>query len=87
MTEKPGHTGDKAAMRSIILTQCLGIIALGTVMNGTLLLYLTAVGVTAIRTMIYLAIQPMTNALLLLPSAYLADRYGKKRLGQAGLSI
>jgi len=87
MTEKLGHTGDRAAMRSIILTQCLGIIALGTVMNGTLLLYLTAVGVTAIRTMIYLAIQPMTNALLLLPSAYLADRYGKKRLGQAGLSI
>lgn len=87
MTDKLASTDNKAAMRSIIWTQCLGIIALGTVMNGTLLLYLTAVGVTAVRTMIYLAIQPMTNALLLLPSAYLADRYGKKRLGQVGLSI
>ncbi|MCF6313876.1 MAG: MFS transporter [Verrucomicrobiales bacterium] len=80
-------TEEKAALRNIILTQCLAIVALGTIVNGTLLLYLTAIGATAVHTMIYLAIIPLTNAILLLPAAYLADRYGKKRLGQIGLSI
>lgn len=80
-------TEEKAAMRNIILTQCLEIVALGTTINGTLLLYLTAVGATAVRTMIYLALPPLINALLLLPAAYLADHYGKKRIGQAGIAI
>lgn len=74
-------------MRNIILTQCLAIIALGTIVNGTLLLYLTAIGASVVRTMVYLAILPLTNALLLLPAAFLADRYGKKRIGQIGLTI
>lgn len=74
-------------MRSIIWTQCLAIVALGTIMNGTLLLYLTAIGASAIRTMIYLAIMPLTNAALLLPTAYLADRVGKKKIGQIGVSF
>ncbi len=78
---------NKSAMRAIIWTQCLGIVALATLVNGTLLLYLTAIGITAVRTMIYLAIQPLTNALLLLPAAYLADRYGKKKTGQIGMTI
>jgi len=78
---------EKAAMRNTILTQCLEIVALGTTVNGTLLLYLTAIGTTAVRTMIYLAIPSLTNALLLLPLAYLADRFGKKRIGQTGITI
>ncbi len=85
MTLSP--TEEKKALRNIILTQCLAIVALGTVVNGTLLLYLTALGASAVRTMIYLAILPLTNALLLLPAAFLADRYGKKRIGQIGLTI
>lgn len=80
-------TEEKAAMRNIIWSQCLAIVALGTIGNGTLLLYLTAIGASAVRTMIYLAILPLTNATLLLPAAYLADRYGKKRIGQIGLTI
>ncbi len=79
-------TEEKAAMRNILLTQCLEIVALGTTINGTLLLYLTSIGATAVRTMIYLAIPPLTNAILLLPAAYLADRYGKKLIGQAGIT-
>ncbi|NOY00245.1 MAG: MFS transporter [Verrucomicrobia bacterium] len=78
---------EKAAMRNIIWSQCLAIVALGTVGNGTLLLYLTAIGTSAVRTMIYLAILPLTNAALLLPAAFLADRYGKKRIGQIGLTV
>ncbi len=74
-------------MRNTILTQCLEIVALGTTVNGTLLLYLTAIGASVVRTMIYLAIPPLTNALLLLPAAYLADRYGKKRIGQTGITL
>ena len=58
---------EKAAMRNTILTQCLEIVALGTTINGTLLLYLTAIGTNAVRTMVYLAIPSLTNALLLLP--------------------
>lgn len=81
------HTEEKAAMRSIIWTQCLAIVALGTIMNGTLLLYLTAIGASAVRTMIYLAIMPLTNAALLLPAAYLADRVGKKGIGQVGVTF
>lgn len=78
---------EKAALRNTILTQCLETIALSTTVNGTLLLYLTAVGSSAVRTMVYLAIPPLTNALLLLPLAYLADRFGKKRIGQSGVAI
>lgn len=77
----------KAAMRNTILTQCLEIVALGTTVNGTLLLYLTAIGTNAVRTMVYLAIPSLTNAILLLPFAYLADRFGKKKLGQIGIII
>ena len=73
---------EKAAMRNTILTQCLEIVALGTTVNGTLLLYLNEVGATVVRTMLYLAIPPLTNALLLLPFAYMADRYGKNGLGR-----
>jgi len=61
---------EKAAMRNTILTQCLEIVALGTTINGTLLLYLTAIGTNAVRTMVYLAIPSLTNALLLLPFAF-----------------
>lgn len=78
---------EKAALRNIILTQCLETIALSTTVNGTLLLYLTGVGSSAVRTMVYLAIPPLTNSLLLLPLAYLADRFGKKRIGQTGVTI
>ncbi|MFT5466567.1 MAG: MFS family permease [Verrucomicrobiales bacterium] len=81
------RTEERAAMRTIIWTQCLAIVALGTLTNGTLLLYLTAIGCSAARTMIYLAIHPLTTSLLLLPAAFLADRYGKKRLGQIGLTF
>ncbi|MFK5922577.1 MAG: MFS transporter [Verrucomicrobiota bacterium] len=85
MTLSPAE--EKSALRNIILTQCLAIVALGTIVNGTLLLYLTAIGSSAARTMIYLAILPLSNATLLLPAAFLADRYGKKRIGQIGLTI
>ncbi len=74
-------------MRNIIWSQCLAIVALGTIANGTLLLYLTTIGANTVRTMIFLAVPPLTNALFLLPAAYLADKYGKKRIGQLGLSI
>ncbi|MFK5922576.1 MAG: MFS transporter [Verrucomicrobiota bacterium] len=85
MTLNPAE--EKAAMRNILLTQCLEIIALGTTINGTLLLYLTSIGASAVRTMIYLALPSLLNALLLLPAAYLADRYGKKLIGQAGITV
>jgi MFS family permease len=77
----------RKGMRSVLWTQCLTVMAEGTVLNGTMLLYLTAVGVDAARTMAYLAIPPLTAGVLLLPLAYLADRLGKKRIGQIGVGI
>jgi len=87
MTIQLSSREEKAALRCIVWTQCLGIVAVATIVNGTLLLYLTAIGISAVRTMIYLVISPLTNAVLLLPAAYLADRYGKKRIGQLGVTI
>ena len=83
----PGSPEQRAGMRAAIWTQCFGIVAEGMVINGTLLLYLTALGVSAARTMVILAIYPMTGAVLLLPFAWLSDRVGKKRIGGVGLVI
>ena len=83
----PGSPQQRAGMRAAIWTQCFGIFAEGMVVNGTLLLYLTALGVSASRTMVILAIYPMTGAALLLPFAWLSDRIGKKRVGSTGVVI
>ncbi len=74
-------------MRAAIRTQCFGIVAEGMIVNGILLLYLTALGVDAASTMVYLAIYPLTGAALLLPFAWLADRIGKKVVGEAGVIL
>ena len=83
----PGTPGQRAGMRAAIPTQCFGIVAEGMVINGTLLLYLTAMGVSASRTIAILSIYPLTGALLLLPFAWLADHIGKKRVGSIGMVI
>lgn len=83
----PGTSAQRAGMRAAIRTQCFGIVAEGMVINGILLLYLTALGISAARTLVLLAVYPMTGAALLLPFAWLADRVGKKRIGFRGLLI
>jgi len=87
VSSAPGSPEQRAGMRAAIRTQCFGIVAEGMIVNGILLLYLTALGVDAASTMVYLAIYPMAGAALLLPFAWLADRIGKKIVGQGGLIL
>jgi len=87
VSSAPGSPEQRAGMSAAIRTQCFGIVAEGMIVNGILLLYLTALGINAASTMVYLAIYPMTGAALLLPFAWLADRVGKKRVGQGGLIL
>ncbi len=87
MSTAPGSPEQRTGMRAAIRTQCFGIVAEGMIVNGILLLYLTALGVDAANTMVYLAIYPLAGAALLLPFAWLADRIGKKLVGQGGLVL
>ena len=72
-------------MRAAIRTQCFGIVAEGMIVNGILLLYLTALGVDAASTMIYLAVYPMTGAALLLPTGS-AKRWSARAASSSALS-
>jgi len=72
------------AMRRITMTQLFGVVGMDSFTNGILLLYMTVLGITPARILVYLALPNGLSMLLRLPVAYLADRFGKKRLGQAG---
>lgn len=77
----------KRGMRVTIIGQCFGCLATLALTNGILLVYLTRLGVASSRIMMYLSLPWLGNAILVLPSAYLADRYGKKRIGLAGMGV
>ena len=53
-----GSREQRTGMRAAIWTQCFGIVAEGMVVNGTLLLYLTALGVSAARSRIGPSLSP-----------------------------
>lgn len=77
----------RRALRTIILTQCLGMISILLMGNGFMLAYLSRLGIPGHRILSLLSLTPMINMLLTLPLAYVADRHGKKRTGIFGLSI
>ena len=74
-------------LRQAISAQFFGSIGMNSFNNGILLLYMAVLGVNPIRILIYLAIPNMLSSVFRLPSAYFADRYGKKRLGLIGLFL
>lgn len=71
-------------LRRAVLTQFFGILGMNTFNNGIMLLYMTVLGIDPVRILIYLAIPNAVSSAFRLPSAYFADRYGKKRLGLSG---
>ena len=49
-----------------------------------MLLYMSVLGVTHVRILVYLAIPNVMSTVFRLPVAYFADRFGKKRFGLIG---
>ena len=74
----------RRGMRYAISTQCFAAIGVQAFQNGILLLYFKAMDVSDALNVLLLAMMPVANAVLLLPSAYVADRVGKKRIGLLG---
>lgn len=79
-----GTPEQRGAMRSAILNQCFGVVALLALENGLLLVYFKALGMSAVNIVICLAMPHVFIALLGVPSAFLADRFGKKAVGLTG---
>jgi len=76
----------KRGMRSTILAQCFGCLSFLAFSNSLLLVYLTQLQVSTARIVAYLSLPALGEALLIVPSAFLADRYGKRRIGLAGVT-
>ncbi len=72
-----------AGMRASILQSCFFALAFLLFSNGFFILYFTALGLSRESTLLFLATPNLLAALLILPSAWLADRYGKKRVAWA----
>ncbi|MBI2194039.1 MAG: hypothetical protein HYU36_18855 [Planctomycetes bacterium] len=73
-------------MRSAIIGQCFGTLPHLAFISGQMLLYLRALHIGSARIIIYLSL-PLAVDFLRVPLAYLADRYGKKRIGAAGMVL
>lgn len=77
----------RRGMRNAILAQVFGCVSYVVFQNGMLLLYFTVLDISSIGIMVYLALPGVAQALLLIPCAFLADRYGKKRVGHMGSAL
>lgn len=77
----------KNAMRTAIIAQNFGILGMNAFNNGIILLYMTVLGLSPARILVYLSLPTGLSILLRLPVANLADRWGKKRVGFIGLVL
>lgn len=75
----------KKSLRTIILTQCVGVIAILLFSNGFMLTYLSRLGIPSYRILFLLSLVPLTSLFTTMPFAYLSDRFGKKWIGNRGL--
>ncbi|MCF7849331.1 MAG: MFS transporter [Kiritimatiellales bacterium] len=73
------------AKRSIIISQCFGMVLSTAFVGMILLLYMKALGMDGAAIVLCLSIQPLVMAGLGLPLAAWSDRFGKKLFGQSGL--
>lgn len=72
-------------MRMAIYAQSFGALGLCSFTCGIVLVYLTSLGYSSAAIMVLLALPTLAEALLRLPLAYLADQWGKRRLGRIGI--
>ena len=77
----------KRSLQTIIVTQCLGLLAAQLFLNGFMLTYLSRLGIPSYRIFFLLSLIPCGGLLLTVPFAYLSDRFEKKRVGICGLFI
>lgn len=75
------------AMRAVILAQCAGIFGELLFLNGVMLLYATALGLSSERVIFYLSLPWLIHSLLSVPAAFLSDHHGKKRIGNWGQAL
>ena len=76
----------KKGMRAATLAQAFGTLAQLAFTNGQLLVVLSVLGISSSRLVLYLAL-PSIIDLLAIPIAYLADRWGKKKIGLPGMML
>lgn len=72
------------AFRTIIITQCLGMLSAFLFHNGFYLNYFTKLGISSASFAWLAALPSLCSVLLLLPFAFLSDRLGKLKLALAG---
>jgi MFS family permease len=74
----------RGGMRRVIYAQCFGSLAAIMFSNGVMLTYLAALGFGSAMILSVLALPQLMAMVARVPAAYLADRFGKKRLGVIG---
>lgn len=77
----------RRAMWHAIAQACFSAPGYMAYTNGLLLLYLVALGVDSGRIVFYLALPSVSQALLMVPTAYVADRVGKRKVGLTGVVL
>lgn len=75
----------KRAMRNIVLLQCAGAPASFVFYNGFMLMYLSAFGFSSATALQLLALPNILTLPILIPAAFMSDRFGKKIMGIIGL--
>lgn len=86
LSDKPTDI-QKKGMNAVILTQCIGTLCFIVVNNNLLFLYLAKLGVSSAGIMFYLALPNLAGFILSIPTAFLSDRYGKKKIGTPGMVV
>lgn len=74
-------------LRLIIVTQCAGAISVLLLQNGFVLTYALKLKVPPHGILLLFSILPLVGMLLTMPLAYASDRFGKKRIGIAGILL
>lgn len=75
------------AFKIIIANQCLGMVSGALFSNGFFLNYFDKLGLGSARIAMLFALPPLVSAVLLLPFAYVSDRFGKKKLALTGQGL
>jgi MFS family permease len=77
----------RRGMRSAIFGSCFKVLSSLSFANGLLLLFLTAMHLPGATVMLLLSLVNVVQALLLIPCAHVADRWGKRRMLLSGVTL
>jgi MFS family permease len=77
----------KRILNNITIGQCAGLLGPLLFGNGFMLAYVLRLGIPAYRTLFLFALMPLISMALTMPFAWIADNYGKKKLGSTGMTV